>query len=633
MIERTSRGTRPQGSGFARFLGALLAVTSGILIFAPLGWLVLASFREAPSPAETSFSLRWFRALAEDEAMLAATFRSLVVAFGSATLATTLGTAAALGIHLSAWSKRSRRRLRRFLELPWALPDLLLGVLVLVAFAALRKPFAAFAPGLLPLTLGQTVAQLSLVVLVISARLRGIGGEQLEVARDLYADAHFTITRVVLPQLSTAIVGAFLLAFTFSLDDFILGFFLSGPESTPLPVVLHARLKRGASPEIYAVSTLVLLWTAVACAAIATLHRERSSRGGARRGAVVTTLLLLPLGALGFVARGSLATPTERPLSLLLYSEYVDPSLVVEFERETNRKVRLDFYESQEEMIGKLRTFGAGQYDVVVASDSVVPQMRALSLLRPLERKRLPGLDNLGPEFLDPWFDPESKYSVPYLWGTTGVLYRKSDFPEGVPGLVDLLTPGRSERRFTLLDEGRTMLAFALASLHLDPNTSRPNDLARAVEVLRAAKRSPACLGFDGSVASVAKLEHRLASAAFVFSGDAARAVAESGGELAYVLPAEGGLRWMDVLVIPATSRDPALAHRFLDFLLRPENALRLARFVRYETPNRKARFLVGDDPTHPPLAPVDLARLRTLMDNEKSHRLHEEAWALVKAD
>jgi len=201
-------------------------------------------------------------------------------------------------------------------------------------------------------------------------------------------------------------------------------------------------------------------------------------------------LLLLPLGALGFVARGSLASPTERPLSLLLYSEYVDPSLVVEFEREANRKVRLDFYESQEEMIGKLRTFGAGQYDLVVASDSVVPQMRALSLLRPLERKRLPGLDNLAPEFLAPWFDPESKYSVPYLWGTTGILYRKSDFPDGVPGLADLLTPGRSARRFIFLDEGRTMLAFALASLHLDPNTSRPDDFARAVEVLRAAKRS-----------------------------------------------------------------------------------------------------------------------------------------------
>ena len=245
-----------------------------LLLYLPLAAAGLASVNAAPHGLGwEGFTLGWSRQLAADPYVLAAARTTLALAVVSTLVATALGTLLALGLQRAPWPRRWAAALDALVELPVVTPDIVFAACLVIAFSALRALSDWFQPGLLTLVLGHVTFQVAFVALVVRARLVLIEGALSEAARDLYADGAQLLRRVTLPLLWPAVLAGGLLAFTLSLDDFVISFFCAGPDSTTLPIYVYSSLRRGLSPKLHALSTLTVL-----LAALLVLGLERLSR-------------------------------------------------------------------------------------------------------------------------------------------------------------------------------------------------------------------------------------------------------------------------------------------------------------------------------------------------------------------
>jgi ABC-type spermidine/putrescine transport system permease subunit II/spermidine/putrescine-binding protein len=627
-----------------RFVGVLSWVGMALL-FVPLLAVAVSSFNaDRHGQSWGGFTMAWYTKLAGDAAILEATWNTLLVASISTLIATVLGTLLAIAMHRTPWPASVRRLFDGAILLPVVTPDILFAVALVGAFGVLRQISSVWEPGYLTLVVGHATFQISFVVLVVRARLASLGPEQMEAARDLYASTWEAWRRVLLPQISGSIFAGALLAFTLSLDDFVISFFTSGPGSATLPLAIYASVRRGLSPTIHALSTVLLCATLLAILGAAAWtglesdyrRRARVARWGLAVGALVFVGSLLSVAFLGWQARSQLASNAQRKaVTVLMYSEYIDPDMLAQFEQETGMPLRVEVYEAQEEMVAKLQAGGDALYDVVVASDVIVRQLAGLGLVSRLDKPSLPNIKNISPDFAAPPFDPSNEWSVPYLWGSTGILYRDSTLDPDSVRWNDLFEGRGPFARFVLMDEGRTMLAIALQALGKSPNSSEAGDVRDAAMLLQKAKAHPGCVGFDGSVGGANKVVGDLVNAAVVFNGDAAVRISED-PTLRYAVPREGSVVWLDNMLVTARAPNRAGAHVFLDWILRGDRGAQLANWVRYPTPNAASLpLIVPEDLEDRSVYPDSLTmkRMEFLSDPGDATRLYDEAWTAVKAD
>jgi len=332
--------------------------------------------------------------------------------------------------------------------------------------------------------------------------------------------------------------------------------------------------------------------------------------------------------------------PSSRPakadrVTVYMYSEYIDPNLPAQFEDLTGWAVRIDVYEATEEMMAKLQQAGGvSQYDVVVVSDHAIPVLAKLGLIQPLNHARLPNLKNLAPRFKSPSYDPNNQYSVPYQWGTVGLMYRRDKLPNLDPSWAVLLDPAKQPGPFLLIDSMRDMMAVALKYLGFSVNSRDVGELKRAGELILQAKKSPKALGFEGGVGGKNKVVAGEAALAVVYNGDAVRAMSED-RNVDFVLPKEGGVIWVDAMTIPAKAPNPIGAHKFIDFILDARVGAQLSNFNRYATPNTASMPLINkEDRQNPSIYPPDdmLKKLEYLQDVGADTRLYDEVWTAVKS-
>jgi spermidine/putrescine transport system substrate-binding protein len=328
------------------------------------------------------------------------------------------------------------------------------------------------------------------------------------------------------------------------------------------------------------------------------------------------------------------AALAAEPVTLFMYSEYIDPALEAEFERRTGHDLRIEVYEAQEDMIAKLRTGGTNQYDVVVASDTVLPQMVALKLVQPLDQQRITNRANVAPEWLNQPFDQGNVYSYPYFWGTTGLMYdsRKIQGPATWRWVLD---PAAHPGPVVLLDEARSMIGSTLLANGHDINSVDAAQVRAAKDRLVAAKKGPRCLGFDGGVAGKNKVVSGEAVVAVVFSGDAVNGMVGN-PHLRYEIPVEGGNRWVDSLLVTAKAPNRAGAHDLINFLLDARIAAQNANFIHYASPVAAARpHLEAADAANPAIYPAaeTMKRLHYLRDLGKGSKLWDAAWTAVKSE
>jgi spermidine/putrescine transport system permease protein len=209
------------------------------------------------------FTLDWYIKLIQNEFILEAAWNTLVLAVVSTAAATILGTVLAIGLDRFPWSRKTNTFLDLVLHIPVVIPDIILAAALVVAFGLLRMVSSLFEPGLFNMIIGHITFQISFVALVVRSRLVSIGRDVEEAARDLFASTPYMLRRITLPLLLPGIVAGAMLAFTLSLDDFVISFFTAGPESVTLPLFIFAAVRRGVTPQIHALSTLVVLITVV----------------------------------------------------------------------------------------------------------------------------------------------------------------------------------------------------------------------------------------------------------------------------------------------------------------------------------------------------------------------------------
>jgi len=221
------------------------------------------------------FTLDWYAKLLQNEYILEAAWNTLVLAVVSTAVATILGTFLAIGLDRFPWGKKANTFLDVVLHIPVVIPDIILAASLVVAFGLLRMISAVFEPGLLNMILGHITFQIAFVALVVRSRLVTLGRDIEEAARDLFASTPYLLRRVTIPLLMPGIVAGAMMAFTLSLDDFVISFFTAGPDSVTLPLFIYAAVRRGVSPEIHALSTMTVLITAVLIVGVERFTRKR----------------------------------------------------------------------------------------------------------------------------------------------------------------------------------------------------------------------------------------------------------------------------------------------------------------------------------------------------------------------
>jgi Spermidine/putrescine-binding periplasmic protein len=341
------------------------------------------------------------------------------------------------------------------------------------------------------------------------------------------------------------------------------------------------------------------------------------------------TLLFVGLGLL-FLGSATAARAAEQ-LVVFMWAEYIDPEVVEDFEKKHDVKIKFDYYESNEEMQAKLQGGGLGQYDLIMPSTYVVPGLKHLGLIQGLDHGQLPNLKNIDSGFTTLEVDPGNAFTIPYAWGLSGLAVRVDEgaaAPEATWGLI--FDPAKAVGNFTLLDNARDSLGAALKYLGHSLNSTEPAQIKEAAELLAASKKRPDFVGFYGGVGSMDKLVGGGADLVQAYSGETGRIGRESGQKISFVLPKEGGEIWTDLVAIPAKAPNPTAAHKFINYLLEPRVAAKLAVYNHCATPNAAAREFIDVEELRNPI--INQGNLEYIKDLGPANRLYEEAWTTIKA-
>jgi spermidine/putrescine-binding protein len=417
-----------------------------------------------------------------------------------------------------------------------------------------------------------------------------------------------------------------LLVFTTSFDDYLITSFAAGVRSTTLPLEIYSRLKRGVTPEINAISTVILAAT-IPLVYIA----QRLERGAMKvRAAVLSAAAVFLLMLAPVVARTWPSGENLPQLNIYTWSTYNSPRVVQGFEREFHCKVNYDLYDSNEALLAKLQG-GNVSYDLVVPSDYMVEILIRQGLLAPLDRSKLPtAWANIDPRFLGLPFDPHNNFSVPYAWGTTGLAYRADLVKEDVESWSVLFDP-RYARHILLLDDAREVFGMALKKLGYSLNSTNPDEVRQARDLLLGEK--PLVKGYNSS-----NFQEDLAA------GDAWIAQAYNGNmtfvmrdepNIRYVIPKEGGTISVDCACIPRTAPHKELAEAFIDYCHRPHVAALFVNDSGFNTPNRYdlkdiEPWLLRNPAVFP--NPASLVHCEFMRDIGPAAQLYDQYWTEIKA-
>lgn len=321
----------------------------------------------------------------------------------------------------------------------------------------------------------------------------------------------------------------------------------------------------------------------------------------------------------------------KHSLNVFTFTDYIDPKVVEDFERQFDCKVTLDFFGSGDAVMAKLSTGGVAVYDVVCLGDGEVPLFSHLGLLAPLRTENLPNLKNVDTNFVQRSSDPNHQYSIPYAWSFMGIFARKPS-----NGSLDetwglLFDPQKQRGSFMLFDDSRACIAAALCYKGYSVNTTNRNELIEARELLVDAKRRS--LGFEVPLALRNGVRSGKSSMAMAMAGVDAQGAIDS--EAYFFVPREGSYIGLDRLAIPAKAPHRDLAEAFLNFLLDASVGAQNAKTLGMATPNRAAKALLPaamqNDSQLYPSAEVML-RLQFIQDVGEHTKLYDELWTQIKA-
>ncbi|OEF49661.1 spermidine/putrescine ABC transporter substrate-binding protein PotD [Enterovibrio norvegicus] len=324
------------------------------------------------------------------------------------------------------------------------------------------------------------------------------------------------------------------------------------------------------------------------------------------------------------------ASAADNELYFYNWSEYIPTEVLEEFTEETGIKVIYSTYESNESMYAKLKTHPEG-YDLVVPSTYYVAKMRKEGMLQKVDKTKLSHFDGLDPNNLNKPFDPNNEYSIPYIWGATGIGVNTDVMEKSsVHAWADLWNP-EYEGQLLMMDDAREFFHIALTKLGYSANTTDPKEIEAAYKELQ--KIMPNVLVFNSDFPANPYMAGEVALG-MLWNGSAYIARSE-GAPVDIVWPEEGAIFWMDNLAIPANAENAEAAHKMIDFLLRPENAAKLAIEIGYPTPVKAAYPLLpksfkDDQSVYPPQDVMEKGEWQSSVG--EANVLYEEYFQKLKA-
>lgn len=346
---------------------------------------------------------------------------------------------------------------------------------------------------------------------------------------------------------------------------------------------------------------------------------------------VSTALLLAVCMTFSLPAVAADSAPEEKVLNIFCWSEYLPQEALDKFTEETGIKVVYSTYESNEAMYAKLKLLDGKGYDIVVPSTYFIEQMRSDGLLQPLDKSKLTNLSNLDPKLLNQEYDPNNEYSIPYMWGATGLMVNKKVAdPATITSWGDLMRP-EFKGRIILSDDVRDVVGFALKLDGKSMNSRNETEIKEAFDFLN--KLKPAVRVFDVTAAKQAFISEEVAIG-IMWNGDAYIAIEEN-PDLAFVYPREGAVLWIDNFAIPKGAEHKDNAHKFIDFMLRPENAALVVEEFKYSTPNQEAKSHLSEELRDSRLifpTAEDLQNSEVTMGVGEAKAVYERLWEQLKA-
>lgn len=280
-------------------------------------------------------------------------------------------------------------------------------------------------------------------------------------------------------------------------------------------------------------------------------------------------------------------------LTIYNWGDYIDPALLKKFEKEYGYKVIYETFDSNEAMLTKVEQGGTA-YDIAIPSEYMIQKMMKQNLLLKLDHSKIKGLETIDPKFLDLPFDKKNQYSIPYFWGTLGIIYNDKFIKEEDMQHWDDLWKPELKNNVMLIDGAREVIGLALNSNGHSLNSKKDNELDQASEKLTRMTRNVKAIVADEIKMYMINEE---SAAAVTFSGEA-REMLDNNEHLHYVIPEEGSNLWFDNIVIPKTAKNVDGAYDFINFMLEPENAATNSEYIGYSTPNKEAKKLLPKEIT-----------------------------------
>ena len=567
-----------------------------VFMYAPILTLIVLSFNSSKSRARWGgFTLQWYANLFSDNAVLNAMANTLIIALISTVAATVIGTMTCVG--LMGLRRRSRAFIMGITNIPMINADIVTGISLMLLFKVLH-----FETGFITVLLAHITFNIPYVMLAVLPRMKTINPNVYEAAVDLGAGPLYAFRKAVLPDLMPAVLSGSLMAFTMSIDDFIITYFTKGSGFDTLSTKIYNEVKRGIQPEIYALSSIIFVMVIILLAASNSLRQRQGrtkrnaslykvekkiSKGQAVLiGAASVCIILL---AMYF---GGVFTRKSNQLFVYNAGEYIDPEVIEMFEEETGIEVVYDEFETLEIMYAKMVQDDAA-YDVICPSDYMVAKMISSGMLRELDLDKIPNRKNIGEQYLESArsFDPENKYCVPYCWGTVGILYNKNLVDDPVESW-DILWDPKYSGQILMQDSIRDAFMVALERRGYSVNTTDPSELEDAAADLIEQKPLVQAYVIDQARDKMIGGE---AAMAVIYSGEVIYAQREN-PDLCYSVPKEGSNVWIDGWVVTKRARNPEAAMKWIDFMCRPDIALMNFDFITYSTPNTAARDMIEDE-------------------------------------
>ena len=626
-------------------VGSKIILTLTMLFFyLPILYIIVFSFNDSRSLTKFSgFSLRWYEKMFADSTMMEAVLYTIIIAVIATVVATVVGTITAIG--LSKSRKVVQKMVERINDLPVMNPDIVTAISLLMFFSVLtvKKGFGT-------LLLAHIMFCVPYVMLSVTPKLRSLDPNLIDAAMDLGATPFQALAKVIVPQIKPGIISGALIAFTMSFDDFVISYFTTGNGVNNISILVYTMSKR-VNPSINALSTIVILLITLVLGVvnIVPIVREKREKDGkssraVSRKAMAAVAAVLVLAVVGGTVGASLsqqhksAAAVEKygsnVLKLYLPGEYLGENVISDFEKQYGVRVIVENFDSNEMMYTKL--MAGDRYDVIIPSDYMIERLMNEDFLQPLDKSMIPNMENMSDAVLGMSYDPDNTYSIPYFWGSVGLVYNHENVD---PAVIE--SEGWEVLRNTdyaghiyIYDSERDSFMMAFKALGYSMNTEDPNEINDAYEWLLQMNNTMSPVYVTDEV--IDGMMNGYKDIAVVYSGDAA-VVLDENEDMSFYMPSQGTNIWCDAMVIPQNAENPKLAHEFINYMLTYEAAFDNTETVGYTSPNAEvfeemtsSEDLYADNAAYLPRSGYDKDEM--FHDNQTLMRELSKLWIKVKA-